>query len=271
MKKIAVLTALFAITPMFAFAATDAKAHKEPHTVVPAMKDDNKDHHDIKKHDAAHKNNTQKTKDEYVNELKGKIKEIKSLVEAEKEKASPELFAIASLKITVAENWLKTIESYKDPVTRYVRSVKYALNELKMAKRAIHAKLDVNVVDDKDVAIAIEKLKKLSADLVKDKDTVTLREENAACFAALIQSANDYVELATKTKSKKSFKSLTGRAKKYLRDGKKFLNAHKLHERRHASKKNNHEKKKANDVAVVVAPAISFAPASASAGIAKGA
>lgn len=229
MKKTTILRALLAVTPMFIFADSHASAPKEPITVVPVMKED-KGHHDTKKHEAANVRHAQKGHDEYVKEIEAKIKETKALVEAEKTKADPELYVIASLKVAVAENWLKTIQGYKDSKTRYVRSVKYAIDELKMAKKTINARLDKDVISETERVDAIAKLKVISENLAKDKDVLTLHEDNAACFATLLKSANDYIDTAAKVKSNKSVKSLIKRAKKYHRDIKAFLNAHKPHE-----------------------------------------
>ncbi|MES2252616.1 MAG: hypothetical protein V4482_02915 [Pseudomonadota bacterium] len=233
MKKIIILGALFAMAPMSVFA--DTSKH-EPLTVVPAVKDD-KDHHDQKMHDAATAKHTQKSKEEYVKEIQAKIAEIKTFLESKKGTASAEQLAQASMKVSVAEQWLKTIEGYKDPVTRYVRSVNYAMAELKSARGDTKIKTKNKPSTNADVKNGLQELTHLTETVLKEKEGIVFHEENDACFKMMLKSAYDYIELASKPESKNTFKHLTKRAHKNLMDAKKFLKAHRPHKQTHSSTK----------------------------------
>jgi len=231
MKKIIILGALLAIVPTSAFADLNTR---EPLTVVPSVRDD-KEHHDQKAHDAAAAKHTQKSKEEYTKEIQAKIAEIKVFLESKKGTASPEQLLQAAMKVSVAEQWLKTIEEYKDPVTRYVRSFNYAMAELKSARGDTRVKTKNISSTDDEVKNGLQALTHLTEAILKEKEGIVFHEENDACFKMMLKSAHDYIQLASKPESKNTFKHLTKRAHKNLMDAKKFLKAHRPHKHNHGN------------------------------------
>jgi hypothetical protein len=118
---------------------------------------------------------------------------------------------------------LKTIESYQDPVTRYVRSFYYGLSELDSSKRDVKRnKKEIKEKNDKIIKQMEEKIKELAA-----KKDFPFHAENEACFNQMIKLAEEYTKLAGMEEHKDNWKSLLKRAGKYLSDAKKFLKAHK--------------------------------------------
>ena len=242
MKKIITLAAMLAAAPMFVFASaqkndvsikvvgknesfTTIANKNEPHTVVPVIKND-KNHHDNIAHDAA-KKTVQKTQAEYAAELQKRIDDAKAFIEKNKSSAPALQFEQASMKIRVAEEWLKAIKSYKDPITRYVRSFNYGMSEAKSAENDMKVRKAGKEVTDDFVKKGLAKLSKQSEVLLAEKKNFTFHDENDTCFNTMLKSSLEYITLANKPESKANFKHLTKRARRYLSDARKFLKAHK--------------------------------------------
>ncbi|MDP4725426.1 MAG: hypothetical protein NWS47_03965 [Alphaproteobacteria bacterium] len=264
MKKIMTLAAILAATPAFVFASAQKNevaassvvnaespttiANKgEPHTAVPAAQSNR----DKRMHDSAKAKASQKTQAEYAAELQKRINEAKAFVEKKKSSVPALQFEQASMKIRVAEEWLKAIKSYKDPLTRYVRSFNYGMSEAKSAKKDMEVHKARKDASDDVVKNGLLRLSKQSEALLAERKDVTFCEENDICFNTMLKSSLEYITLATKPEAKPNFKHLTKRARRYLSDAKKFLRAHK-------SRKNKKEKNAKADAKV--APATAAAP-----------
>ena len=224
------LTALLTAAPLFVFADSNKL---EPITAVPIEKND-KAHHETKAHDEAHVKHVQKTKDEYIKELTTAIAEAKTFVEAKKD---AKLHDQALMKISIAEQWLKTIEEYKDPATRYVRSVNYATNELKSAKHDVKAKFKAHSIANGEEEKILQKLAHKKSMLEEERKKATLHDENDILFKMMMKAADDYIQFASKPEHKESFAHLKNRAYKYLSDAHKILHAHMPHAHSHKAHK----------------------------------
>jgi len=247
MKKIITLAALFAAVPtlVFSSAAKDESAKNdsasravnrvespttianknEPHTAVPVNAANT--HRDKKMHEAAQERHAQKTQAEYAAELQKRIDDAKAFVEKNKGAAPALQYEQASMKIRVAEEWLKAIKSYKDPVTRYVRSFNYGMSEAKSAENDMKVRKAGKEVSEEVIKKGLANLSKQSETLLSEKKNITFHEENDMCFNTMLKSSLEYITLATKSEAKSNFKHLTKRARRYLSDARKFLKAHK--------------------------------------------
>lgn len=223
MKKILIVSALLVSASTFVAAGTNKL---EPHTVVPVIKAD-ATHHDQNAHDEAQMKHAQKSKEEYIKEIQAAITENKEFVEKNKSAVPATKYNQALMKISVAEQWMKTVESYKDPTTRCVRSFNYAISELKSAKGDMKVRKKGKEISDEVVKKGLEKLSEKSKALLKEKESFTFHEENNACFNMMLKSALEYITLANKPEYKETFRHLSKRAHKYLSDARKFLRAHK--------------------------------------------
>jgi hypothetical protein len=256
MKKIMTLAAILVAAPAFVFASaqkndlpakvagkyesyTTTANKNEPHTAVPVVTNDR----DKKMHDSAQAKVVQKTQAEYATELQKRIDEAKAFIEKKKSSASALQFEQASMKIRVVEEWLKTIKSYKDPVTRYVRSFNYGMSEAKSAEKDMNVRKAGKEASDDSVKKGLSSLSKQSEALLAEKKNVKFHEENDLCFNTMLKSSLEYITLATKPEAKSNFKHLTKRARRYLSDARKFLRAHK-------SRQNKPEKHDKSDAKV---------------------
>lgn len=252
MKKIITLAAILAATPTFVFASaqknevatkaagkvespTTIANKNEPHTAVPVKNE--KNHRDKKLHNTAQEKHVQKTQAEYAAELQKRIDEAKVFIEKNKSLVPAIQFEQASMKIRVAEEWLKAIKSYKDPITRYVRSFNYGMSEAKSAENDMKVHKAKKEVSDEYVKKGLSALSKQSETLLAEKKDVTFHEENNICFNSMLKSSLEYITLANKPEFKPNFKHLTKRARRYLSDARKFLKAHKS--RRHKQEKHD--------------------------------
>ncbi len=239
----------------------------EPHTAVPILKDS--DNYDKKVHDSAHAKHAQKTQAEYAAELQKNIDEAKAFVEKNKSLVPALQFEQATMKLRVAEEWLKAIKSYKDPITRYVRSFNYGMSELTSAKKDMKVRKSGKEASEDTIKKGLAKLSKQSERLLAEKKNVKFQEENDMCFNTMLKSSLEYITLANKPEAKANFKHLTKRARRYLSDASKFIRAHKAYESKSAKSKAKAEAKadaKTETKAdVKAAPAVSLGSSSVAA------
>lgn len=274
MKKIITLAAIFAVTPTLVFSAaskneapkieapkaaskvesptTIANKH-EPLTAVPVKADEN--HRDKKKHTAAQIKHAQQTQAHYVATLQKRIDEVKAVVEKNKSSVPALQFEQASMKLRVAEEWLKAIKSYQDPATRYVRSFNYGMSEAKSAENDMKVHKVGKEVSKEAIEKGLGALSKQSEILLAEKKNITLHNENDTCFNAMLKSSLEYITLANKPEAKSNFKHLTKRARRYLSDARKFLKAHKARQVKRSKADAKTEAKSATGTAAPVAAA----------------
>ena len=191
MKKIITLAAIFAAAPTLVFSAASkdgapkieavskvvskvesptTMANKgEPLTAVPIAQSNK----DSKKHEVAHAKLAQKTQAEYATELQKKIDEAKAFIEKNKSSVPALQFDQASMKIRVAEEWLKAIKSYKDPATRYVRSFNYGMSEVKSAENDMKIRKAGKEASEDAIKKGLASLSKQSEALLAEKKNVT--------------------------------------------------------------------------------------------------
>lgn len=272
MKKIITLAAIFAVTPTLVFSAaskdetpkieapkvaskvesatTIANKH-EPLTAVPVKADES--HRDKKRHTAAQAKHAQKTQAHYVAELQKRIDDAKAIVEKNKASVPALQFEQASMKLRVAEEWLKAIKSYQDPSTRYVRSFNYGMSEAKSAENDMKVHKVGKEVSKESIEKGLSALSKQSEILLAEKKNITLHNENDTCFNTMLKSSLEYITLANKPEAKSNFKHLTKRARRYLSDARKFLKAHKA---RQAKRNKAEAKTEGKSASGTAAPAV---------------